>query len=156
MFHHEYTHITQYGPNKVLIDAVPVQVPGASPSAELKVMVDGRAVGMAQLNATGTPKSLKLRSGLEIDSRRAGNDAQEVHVTTPGLQLVIRKERTSRHLDLTMSVLRADMTPMHGVVGQTFGNRTRAFVGDEGDYLVSGLWASDCKTCGLFKPETSE
>lgn len=122
------------------------------PGAKVTVTVDNRPVAVAQLNATGTPKGLRLRSGLEINSRRAGNDAQEVHVTTAGLQLVIRKERGSRHLDVTMSVLRVDMAPMHGVVGQTFGNGTRpGFMGDEGDYLVSGLWAADCKTCNLFR-----
>lgn len=136
----------------MLVDAVP---DSSKPSAKLQVVVDRRPVAVAQLNSTSTPKGLKMRSGLEIETRRAGNDAQEVHVTTPGLQLVIRKERNSRHLDLTMSVLRADMAPMHGVVGQTFGTGSRAgFVGDEGDYLVSGLWTADCKTCGLFQAGT--
>lgn len=137
----------------MLLDAVPV---GKEPTAELYMLVDHRPIALAQLDATGTPKGLKMRSGLEIESRRAGDNAQEVHVTTPGLQLVIRKERNSRHLDLTMSVLRGDMAPMHGVVGQTFGqNGTRVgFTGDEADYLVSGLWAADCKTCGLYKPGT--
>lgn len=149
-------------------------VAGVASNHTLHIAIDGGApVDPAHLSTIthpavkGTLLQLHKDRDLTVDYRATHGNASGVdeHVTlrTDRLMYTIHRQAGACHLDVDMAVLDAALlgaTTMHGVLGQTArwvgtnASAKNAVIGDESDYIESGLLTHDSKFAVVRIPST--